>query len=1643
MARLILGTGESFGVLSGNVTIYGTGPGAETVTVTAGATVNLDSSFNGGGDVVVLTGNASSYTAIRSGSAIVLTDAAGGSVTIPVGTTAATLKFADVTTGRSLAFNRATSSIELGDQAIGFTSVAVTAGSAGGSTAGQSITLTSGIDVKTGGAGNDVFYGTVTSAASSDTYTAGDDLTGGAGTDTLTIAANGTGSITAPTVAMQGIETVQVSNAVTSGTVTVDLSLADADLATIGTSASSIAGVGTTFTNLAEIVDVSMKGKGNLTVTHASAVVTGTSDALNLTLNGVGSADANATFNTNGIERLAINSATSANYLTLGTDADAATGVTISGDKALTLNLGASSDAKVVDASAATAAVNVLAIGNTATTVTGGAGNDTFSFGSGFFDASTGTGKDVIDGGAGTDTIAANTATVTDAKFARVSNVEVLQLSGTGSITLGTGLDGTGAVNAGIRTISDSTGAADAVSITIGSGYAGASVTVNLNGTGDTVISSGATGSTVTINADVSDVNGLTITGGTGSTETLRLMEDGGTGTLGAGVANLNSISVLAGTGVNADAGVTLVSNATVASGQTLTIDASALTSEDSALSLTINGATAGSKYSVVGGAGADTIVLSTGTGVNDTVVAGAGDDDITGGQGSDNIDAGDGDDIVRITAAASLTSADTIVGGAGDDTLVLGTGSLSSSQFTNVSGFESLVFSGDATLTGNIPFTTFDLSATSAAQTLTLSSGYTAATTVDLGTGDGISASASSAALTVNVAASALTGTLSLGSGTDVVNITTDADSPSAITLGSGASIDRINVLDGGDLSNGAASGQAGYDLSITLSNGYNRVITVDASALDAGTFGTGGDASGNFENLTFNGSVSGTGVNVTGGAGMDSITGGSGNDTIVGGAGADTLTAGAGYDNISGGEGNDSIVFAGTFNGEDTVAGGDGDDTLSVSQSTDGVRDIDFLNTSSIETLALGSTASTVTLDSRAQSAGINAVTIANGTADVQVDARAFTSGITITELAGTGINNTTLRGGAGNDVFAFSGSGLTSADFISGGAGTDTIRLSNGTGAGTAVNASVGTGISGIENITVLDASTGTGGGGSVTLTIDAGTTGVSSLTISGADLDATEVFTVNANAATGSLTVSVEGGAGNDVITGTKNADTLNGNGGNDSLVGGSGNDTLSGGAGVDTLVGGAGADNLTGGTGNDVFYLGSASTGDVLDTITDLSNVTGNVDQVRVSMSVTAGATVDFTDKGDASSVSDGLALLSSVRGQYFLNTGSSQIAIDVDGNGLIQASDYRANVTGATGLSSAQMSLELTVSGDGSATAVTAGAGTDYVSLEGTGNTVTLKDVDQVSATTNMNGSVLNLASGNAASLTITSYASGGTGFVVNGTETAGDTVTISGTGAGGFRIDLGSGSDSVTISGVGNTGSVFLDTATGTDTITFGGTNNVVTALGDAASGNAGMLETVTFGTGIDKLIFGAAFTTGSDLILLGGATGSGGITMTSIGSGDTINIDGAGRDTIKFGTSSVGTGTVGFTIEGFGTGAAGDILNLGDLVTGTGLTLDYNQGAGGAAAANNDVVQVYGTGFGVDNIGNGLGDVNFSTGTAHLVLLSTASGSSSVQIYLVDSTLDGTGDTWSAADIRLVGTVSMASNNDAGNITADNISL
>ena len=74
--------------------VFGAG-GNETVRIDANGVVELDPSFNVGGDTIKINGNAGDYQAHISGSNIVLTNASGANISIPAGTAGANIVFLD------------------------------------------------------------------------------------------------------------------------------------------------------------------------------------------------------------------------------------------------------------------------------------------------------------------------------------------------------------------------------------------------------------------------------------------------------------------------------------------------------------------------------------------------------------------------------------------------------------------------------------------------------------------------------------------------------------------------------------------------------------------------------------------------------------------------------------------------------------------------------------------------------------------------------------------------------------------------------------------------------------------------------------------------------------------------------------------------------------------------------------------------------------------------------------------------------------------------------------------------------------------------------------------------------------------------------------------------------------------------------------------------------------------------------------------------------------------------------------------------------------------------------------------------------------------------------------------------------------
>ncbi len=376
-----------------------------------------------------------------------------------------------------------------------------------------------------------------------------------------------------------------------------------------------------------------------------------------------------------------------------------------------------------------------------------------------------------------------------------------------------------------------------------------------------------------------------------------------------------------------------------------------------------------------------------------------------------------------------------------------------------------------------------------------------------------------------------------------------------------SGNALDNVLMgLDGNDVLNGGLGadtliGGAGNDYYYVDNAGEVIVEAAGAgtdtvnSTLDYSLLGT------ELDNLTLSGIVA---LNGTGNSFNNSLTGNALDNVLMGLEGNDWLSGGL---------------------GNDTLDGGNGTDTVSYAYLTDAVKSV------------------TVTLDE----AGNGIAMVTGGETDTLTGIENLTGGAGNDTLTGNSANNVlngalgadTLIGGAGNDYYYVDNAGEVIVEAA--GAGTDTVNstldysllgteLDNLTLSG--IVALNGTGNSFNNSLTgnaldnVLMGLEGndwlSGGLGNDTLDGGSGTDTVSYAYLT----DAVKSVTVALD----------EAGNGMAMVTGGE-TDTLTGI---ENLTGGAGNDTLTGNSGNNVLNGGPGADTLTGGAGNDYYYLDNAS-----------------------------------------------------------------------------------------------------------------------------------------------------------------------------------------------------------------------------------------------------------------------------------------------------------------------------------------------------------------------------------------------------------------------------------------------------------------
>jgi Ca2+-binding RTX toxin-like protein len=970
-----------------------------------------------------------------------------------------------------------------------------------------------------------------------------------AGTKTLTLGTANTGILT---VSDTGIAT---TDALTISLKSTDNSLNAKDLTITGFESVTIAAGSYSSGQTVGAITVTGDSSSTGVQTPATLTLTGSTSFTTSTSVGTGVINLGATTGTGVINA----SAMTGNFVM----AAAAVGVTSivggSGNDTLLGTSGNSVLTSTIDGGAGNDAItggsykDSILGGDGNDTITGSDGNDYISAGAGTdrlsFTPALFTAAQTVDGGDGTDTLyfTGTTGTVTDAAFANKTLIETISSASTGRVQVELGALSTAA---GVKTVTFAgtttvVGSGVADSLTVPATFTGSTLAVSLGSTfiaGDTtsVLASAYTG-TLTVTAAGSGAFATqttkpTITGGTGTADKMNLVAATYTAGDFVNVSGIENITI---TNATTPVSATIpLSSGNLSSGKTLTINGSAIV--DSALSLIVDGTDINAGQLIVtGSTGADSIVGSASTTAGDSLVGGTGND-------------------IFQFAAANLASSDTVSGGDGTDVLTIsGAGTLTDTQFTNISSVETLNFgNNNETITlGALAAAAGIATVTdgTGATTLNVGSGFTNNLTVALSTGaDTVSAGTYTGALTVTVAAA------------------TSITSTDTVTAGTGTS-DTLRVTFANDgLASADLVGYTGFETIKSYSDVATGAIYLNDTNIASA------------KSLTADFTANATTI-VTISAAAES----NGSVTILTGGGADVITASVSSygDSISAGSGNDSITIAtAQLTSNDTINGGEGTDDFITFSDAGTVADVAFSNVSNVERVVLATGTNTLVAGAEFQEAGAATIVGTSGADSITIGS-GVTRNITVNMLSAAGGNDSVVATGyTGALTVTTTEAGLTSDDTVTGGSGTDTLLV-------TITNASTLT-ASDLSKVTKFEVIKTVGDELTSTITLSDANAVSSSITVDTTSfITAANQITVDASGEDDSTLVYI-GGAGINVVTGTSLGDTITGGAAADTIYGGAGNDSISGGSGNDSIVAGTGVDTLTGGAGNDTFQINS-------------------------------------------------------------------------------------------------------------------------------------------------------------------------------------------------------------------------------------------------------------------------------------------------------------------------------------------------------------------------------------------------------------------------------------------------------------------
>ena len=1143
--RLIVGPGATFG---GNVVGGGVNSTIELAAGTGAGTLNaLGTTFTNFGTVIVDAG--ATWTVDAASSLLATTtfigDGAGSTLVL---SGAGTLNLANVSNFGTIDLPAGNNTVTVTDKTLSGGAVTINDGASGNNTVsaasdtaaskGKSLTYFAGTgtDHFTGGFENDTVK--VSAAA-----VGGDTLTGGTGTNTLTLTSAGSANLGGvskfPTINLAaGNSTVTVTNTTLSGgTVTINDGASGNNSVTAAGDTSASTGKTLTY-NAGSGTDSFTGGFENDTVNVSAAAVgsdtlTGGTGTNTLTLTGAGSA------NLGGVSKFATINLAAGNSTVTITDKTLSGGPVAVRDGAS----GNNSVNAVGDTSASTGKSLTWFTGSGTDTFTGGFEDDTVHV------PAAAVGGDTLTGGSGNNVLDLTTSgTFNLGGVSKFATVFLAAGNNTVTITANTLSGGT----LGLHDTSSGNNSVSAAGDTATS--TGKSLTYFTQGGTDS-FTGGFENDTVDVSAAA--VGGDTLTGGSG-----------------------NNVVVLTTSGTFSLGGISKFATVFLAAGNnTVTVTDKTLSGGNLGLHDTSSGANSVS-------AAGDTLAS---TGRTLTYFAGTGTDSFTGGFENDT---------VQVSAAA--VGGDTLTGGKGVNQLVLTTAGAANLGGASKFGIIYLATGGsaltitDKTLSGGA-IALHDASSgnnsVSAAGDTAASTGKTLTYYTQGGTDHFTGGFEND---TVRVTAAAISGdTLTGGSGANQVQMTTAG----TFSLGGVSKFANVYLVGGNNtvtvtdktLSGGSvflhdgatgnnsvsAAGDTSASIGKTLTyqiltgtdifTGGFENDTLDVQAAHVGGDTLTGGSGNNSLVLTTSGTFSLGGVSKLAtiflAAGNNTVTitdktlsggsvglhaGATGNNTVsasgdTSASNGKTLTyfAGTGTDHFTGGFENDTVRVTAAAVGGDTLTGGSGSNTLVL--TTAGTFSLGGV--SKFATINLASGNNTVTVTNTTLSGG--SVSVAGGAGNNSVSAAgdtAASTGKTLTYHAGTGTD--TFTGGFENDTIVAVGAALGTGDAITGGSGTNALVL---TGGGTFNLAAPTT----LANIPTVNAAEGQAAGGGVP-------NGVQTV-----DLRAGLNQTVNVASGTPNPldpnpeTITINGAANNDVINLGAGTDTVVLGGAGETVNGGSG------------------------------------------------------------------------------------------------------------------------------------------------------------------------------------------------------------------------------------------------------------------------------------------------------------------------------------------------------------------------------------------------------------------------------------------------------------------------------------------------------